>query len=406
MTYINYILSWMPSVFKPQQKALIALLSALMCFRGRATMRNLSRYGAGSEKRLRRWASEKFDFLRFNLQTLHHSEALKLYEESRTIQDSPSQAILIDATFLRKSGRHTQGIKSFHNGSSRASNKIEKGLEMTLISGLNVEERSAYSISAHQSFNKSSLYVAIEELPRRAAELQEISKYIVADGLYAKKSFIDAMTLKGFEVVTLLRYDAHLRYLYEGEYLGVGRPRKYDEQVDYADLSKFECYDNMREEWTIYSKIVNYPRWKRELLIVIKINDQGQRRIFCSTDLSLSVEAVLDLYEGRFQIEFLFRDAKQHTGLGHAQVLDSAGQEHFANASFSTLNLLRLEDRQFALSQDIELRGRVGSIGFLKVRKYNEFLLKYFFECLGKSSSEKKYQRAYLSSSQVGVKVA
>ncbi len=50
-------------------------------------------------------------------------------------------------------------------------------------------------------------------------------------------------------------------------------------------------------------KIVNYPRWKRELLIVIKINDQGQRRIFCSTDLSLSVEAVLDLYEGRFPIK-------------------------------------------------------------------------------------------------------
>lgn len=31
----------MTDVFKPQQKAILALLSALMCFSGRATMRNL-----------------------------------------------------------------------------------------------------------------------------------------------------------------------------------------------------------------------------------------------------------------------------------------------------------------------------------------------------------------------------
>ena len=49
MTYVDRILSQMPDVFKPQKKAIIALLGALMCFSGRATMRNLSRYGAKSD---------------------------------------------------------------------------------------------------------------------------------------------------------------------------------------------------------------------------------------------------------------------------------------------------------------------------------------------------------------------
>ena len=50
MTYVSKILSQMTGIFKPQQKAIFALLGAQMCFSGRATMRNLSRYGAGSAK--------------------------------------------------------------------------------------------------------------------------------------------------------------------------------------------------------------------------------------------------------------------------------------------------------------------------------------------------------------------
>ena len=66
MTYVKKILTQMHGVFKPQQKAILALFSALMCFSGKATMRNLSRYGAGSVKRLRRWASVDFDYLELN----------------------------------------------------------------------------------------------------------------------------------------------------------------------------------------------------------------------------------------------------------------------------------------------------------------------------------------------------
>ena len=54
---------------------------------------------------------------------------------------------------------------------------------------------------------------------------------------------------------------------------------------------------------------------------MIKVDGFGQRIILCSTDLTLSLTRVLELYELRFQIEFLFRDAKQHTGLGPAKLL-------------------------------------------------------------------------------------
>jgi hypothetical protein len=405
MTYVDQVLSWMPEVFKPQKKSFIALLGALMCFTGRATMRNLSRYGAGSEKRLRRWASEDFDFLEFNTRLLSRHQVIS-QNPQRVCAGSPSQAILIDATFLRKSGAQTEGLAYFHNGSSRALNKLERGLEMSLIAIVNLEERSAYALSMHQSVDQSALQVAEGELCLRSEELQEFSRHVVADGYYARAGFISALIDEGFEIVTLLRRDAALRYLYQGDYNGRGRPKLYAGRVDYEDLGSFQRDDHLREDSQVYSKVVNYAAWDRNIKVVIKVDRRGNRRVLCSTDLSLSAEEILNLYESRFQIEFLFRDAKQHTGLGHSQVLDSKGQEHFANSSLTALNLLRLEDRAWALSEGICLRYRVGSIGPLKLRKYNQLLLNRFISALGDQLTREKVRQVYEQSYQTGVLAA
>ena len=405
MTYVDQVLSWMPEVFKPQKKAFIALLGALMCFTGRATMRNLSRYGAGSEKRLRRWASEDFDFLEFNTRLLSKHRVISRSRQ-RLREGSPRQAIVIDATFLRKSGAQTEGLGYFHNGSSRALNKLERGLEMSLIAVVHLEERSAYALSTHQSVEQSALKVAEEQLCLRSEDLQQLSRHVVADGYYARAGLISTLIDEGFEIVTLLRRDAALRYLYQGDYRGRGRPKTYAGRVDYEDLESFQRHAELREGFEIYSQVVNYAAWGRNIKVVIKVDHRGKRRVLCSTDLTLSAEEILNLYEARFQIEFLFRDAKQHTGLGQSQVLDSKGQEHFANSSLTALNLLRLEDRAWALSKSISLRHRVGSVGSLKLRKYNQLLLNRFIVALGDHLSSEKLRHAYEQSYQTGLLAA
>jgi len=122
----------MTDVFQPQQKAILALLRALMCFSGRARMRNLARYHAGSAKRLRRSASVGFQFLDLKQRILTHKPALSLDQPRLPSEHQMSpQAIIIEATFLRKSGKQTEGLGWFHNGRSRAIKKLERGLEMT-----------------------------------------------------------------------------------------------------------------------------------------------------------------------------------------------------------------------------------------------------------------------------------
>jgi hypothetical protein len=65
--------------------------------------------------------------------------------------------------------------------------------------------------------------------------------------------------------------------------------------------------------------VVWHKTLKRRLRIVVLLNrkDPAKPRfiVLGSTDPELNGRKLIDLYAARFQIEFLFRDSKQFTGL-------------------------------------------------------------------------------------------
>ena len=65
--------------------------------------------------------------------------------------------------------------------------------------------------------------------------------------------------------------------------------------------------------------------------------------VLFSTDVEQDPADIYKLYTLRFQIEFLFRDAKQFTGLTDCQARNSLKLEFHFNASFTALNLAKVE---------------------------------------------------------------
>lgn len=60
--------------------------------------------------------------------------------------------------------------------------------------------------------------------------------YWVGDGFYAKQKVIDTVTGLGGDLITRLRSDVNLRYLYAGPPKdGSGRPKLYDGKIDWSD---------------------------------------------------------------------------------------------------------------------------------------------------------------------------
>ena len=87
---------------------------------------------------------------------------------------------------------------------------------------------------------------------------------------------------------------------------------------------------------------------KRRLRLVVLLNrkDPAKPRfiVLGSTDPELNGHKLVDLYAARFQIEFLFRDSKQFTGLLDCQARAASALDFHFNASLATLNLVRAED--------------------------------------------------------------
>ncbi|MBD1845641.1 transposase [Cyanobacteria bacterium FACHB-63] len=103
--------------------------------------------------------------------------------------------------------------------------------------------------------------------------------------------------------------------------------------------------------------------------------------VLFSTDLDFCPKEMVTLYHLRFQIEFLFRDSKQFTGLEDCQSRHAKKLDFHVNASLSALNLAELQAWQ---ARDLE-QPFVLSMTSLNRRALNDFLLDAFISKLKRS---------------------
>ena len=108
---------------------------------------------------------------------------------------------------------------------------------------------------------------------------------------------------------------------------------------------------------------------------------------------------IIRYYKARYQIEFVFREAKQYTGLMDCQSCRKEAIHTHINASFSALNLLKLADREEKNTDD----ETVISIFSWKRRMFNQHLMCRVFEKLGLPLSDEKVMDTYEQLSGYGL---
>ena len=93
-----------------------------------------------------------------------------------------------------------------------------------------------------------------------------------------------------------------------------------------------------------------------------------------STNVDQKAEEILRFYQLRFQIEFIFRDAKQFTGLSDCQSRNEKALDFHFNTSLIALNLAKRE----AQLQQSGTKDFVFSMNTVKRRALNDHLLGRF----------------------------
>jgi hypothetical protein len=326
------------SITKPQRNFLLRLFTTILALRGKVNFRNLSRYSGVSARTFSRQFDQSFDFIGFNRRLIDH-----------VIGDESARLLVFDPCFIPKAGKHTPERAYFWNG---CQGRAEKGLEVSAFSVVDLEHHTGYALSMQQTpapvdgrgEDETLIDAYLAHLHAVVPSLHPTETHLAVDGQFAKKKWLDGVEAAGLHTIGKLRCDANMRFFYTGQprATGSGNQKTYAGKVDWQDLSGFD-YITEQEGLELYTQVLNHVKLKRTLRVVVVLDrrkpDKRRYALLFSTDLDLDAVVLFYLYKARFQIELVFRDAKQFTGLTQAQTRDR-GRLHFHfNASLTTLNL-------------------------------------------------------------------
>ncbi|MEM9150942.1 MAG: transposase, partial [Cyanobacteria bacterium P01_F01_bin.3] len=309
----------------------MTLFATIYVVCGKVNFTNLSRYSDLSERTYRRHFEQAYGFMGLNRETI-----------GLAIAPSHFQVGAIDASFVPKSGKATYGMDYFHNGKA---GRRERGLELSMIAVVDVETSIGYTLCAQQTpgseptSERTRVDDYLEHLRGTRAALPATVRHIVGDGFYSKRKWVDGVVDLGLDAIGKLRHDANLKYLYEGPQKPRGARRKYDGKVNLSERHRWQALGKVDPDLDVYlySTIVWSVAFKRKIRVVYLINCKHLEKpcfaLLFSTDLTLDPFEIYRAYKARFQIEFIFRDAKQFTGLTDCQARDQQKLDFHFNAS-------------------------------------------------------------------------
>lgn len=381
-TLTEQILRKISKVSPWQRRFMTHLFSIWLALRGRYNFTNLSRWGEFGEDTYRKHFGRSFNWLEFNGALVN--ERL-----------DKQRIIAFDPCFVPKSGKHTAGVGYYYSG---CAGREQRGLEFCGIAAVDLADKATLHLEAIQTLrsdDESPLAFYARLLCQRKKTLSALGRYVAVDAYFARNPFISCLTRQGFEVITRLRKDSRLRYLYHGPHRkGRGRRKTYDGRMDPRVLRMDHftpCAQAEDASWTAYHAIVNVQAWKRKvrLVVVQHFDEKGELktfRLYACTDLNLDGGEVLHMYQCRFQIEFLFRDAKQHTGLTHCQARSKEKLYFHLNTALTAVSLAKAVHH---LSIPVEQR-KTFSMADIKTMYANELMLNRFIATFGKDLNIKK----------------
>lgn len=399
---------------------------AILTLTGRITMLSISRWAepGGSYRTIQRFFS----------MLLPWNEMFARFFETHLFNPEHEYIVAGDETVESLAGSRTFGIDRFFSG---LKGKVIRGLSFFVLSLVDVTERKSYPLGVAQTVKNEAEKQALKNRKKRqtkkskgtkgrrqgslnrdkneirlSPELLRISelvsfllkltkhfmklKYLAMDGHVGHNQAVLMAQANDLELISKLRKDAALYEKYEGTYSGKGAKKKYGERLKYDILPPKYLQKSEQEKEIItnyYQGLFLHKEFAKEInvVIIVKINLKTQKvghAVLFSSDAQLNWAKLVDYYSLRFQIEFNFRDAKQHFGLEDFMNTTKVGVENAASLSFMMVllsaKLLKNKAQQGVGINDLktQFRGIKYAVLTLKriVKKPESILMKQIIE--------------------------
>jgi putative transposase len=182
-------------------------------------------------------------------------------------------------------------------------------------------------------------------------------KHIIGDNLYATLQYLNLAKSLGLFLVSKLKRNTVLCLPYEqveipGQAKKRGRKPTYGETIDNENppahtLKATKIEGDIKHE---YFQFIGYAKGcflqLKLNILIMRSTDLKTKKvsvlIFFTNDPDLTYQQIWDFYHLRFQIEFDFRDAKQHFGLSDFKNYTETNLTNFVNLSFLMVIIMKI----------------------------------------------------------------
>lgn len=363
----SYLLLFQPHFTKPSFVYFSGYVLSLLLTGGRKTMSRVANTCFFVDRHLASWerflAENKWDTTAV-LGTLLDTLKSKL-EDSLTVHGA--YLAVIDTCLIAKNGRRMIGVQRWkdHSGNADRGERIwghhwailgligfskKWGrylclpLLMQLISGqLNP---SLFVVDPAGVATIATFWDSVHPLVFQLHQhLDGAALRVVADAYFSKAPFINPLLEKGIDVVSRLRKDA----------VGWDDPTP-DQRSDAKRGKKWKLAQLLTHlpvegvEVLLYGQVVTvhavcWQVWLRDIskkVKVVVIEGLKEPIILVSTDFSLSMAQIIEIYGARFTIELAIRDLKEHFGLADYQCYLTIAIHRFVHLACVVFCLYRL----------------------------------------------------------------
>lgn len=378
-----------PILSKTDIRRMRIVTQSILSMTGRVTMLGISRWAGkgGSYRTVQRFFNTSIPWLQVFL----------LFFKQHLFNIKFEYLLAGDESVITKSGKLTFGLDRFYAGLLQ---KVVKSIAIFSLSIISVEERRSYPLQVEQvvrlaeekvaakakkakrtkrksnpkkknlgrpkeskNRNKKQVKLTPELLRIQSAIKKQLQilqplvriRHIALDGHFGNNNALQMALQCGLHLVSKLRSDSALYFLYEGPQKKTGPRRKYGSKVDYQNIPEKYLVSGKTEDGiltSIYQSRMLHKSFAQVLNVVIitKTNlktGKFAHVVLFSSDLELSSEKVIDYYSLRFQIEFNFRDAKQFWGLEDFMNIKEVPLTNALNLSLFMVNLSQTLLREF-----------------------------------------------------------
>lgn len=257
-----------------------------------------------------------------------------MFLEASNLKSGDMVLLIIDDTYNEKKGKKSEGVGKFYDHSKGYIWGHNFVTSVIQAKDLFIPHKAKMYIKKDEAGSdfKTKIQIAIEDIIKPLKIPESLKLMVVFDCWWYSAKMIKSCRDSGYHVTCQIKSDKKI-LLDNGESLQV---KDFAKRFGEKDFKKIRVNARGKEKtYFVVDQVVGIDKTRSVHLVISKEKVDAEPNYYISTDIELSPNEILSIYEDRWSIENAHREANQKLGFKDYQLRSKRAIERFIQLVFA-----------------------------------------------------------------------